>query len=737
MDKQVFKICFAFMISLFWTSSKAQDYRVNAIIGDVSWIRCFDEVPNSASDENLRISTHLNYVVDLLKKGETTPSLILKRIKGIALLEEYINNEVYPQPKAACQTRRPCFIDENSNLCAVGYLIAKTKGIEEAQRINNKYQNNYLLEMQDSGLVLWQQQSGFTLKELAMIQPTYRRIAPLRFQVYNDFSSNLYGIIDSYNNKRTTKPIYKKIIPYAQSNHLFIVLYKGGWGLINAKGEIVIDTEYEEIKHFNTDRQPIFLAHFNDGFDIYDSLSNVIAEIENGRLISYHLNFMVIEENGKQGLMDLKGNRLIDPMYKNIRVEGFVKNRLEGYPKDNNYNRTLFVVQNEDLNYGVLNYKGETLIPIEFSRIERKHFFWMANKNHKTHSFSLLGDPWDLGHISKVERLGYNYNRGLQKVYRGSLCGVVDRQGKWQLPQKYTSIDHQLDFTKAISDSGISVFDYYFKEFIPPNQKNVRRWSNFFLYNNDSLFGVKKIDGSYFIPEQKDSVKFAGFNKQNKALFGFKEKGEWHFKFENGKTINLDGVTSFEFFQRELLKVTIDKKNYLAPIGRDILTPILEIPFKELKVGGNDTYWIRDTDAFVLIKFNSNHPNSFYVLSPTLYDSIYPDVRLEHDNIYLAKKDNKYGLLTYNGSSVLPFEYEEYRLQYYTTLHKKGIFFLKNNKWYYFSMMYNKLELASEEITLLLNESEHGDEINNYQIRLIKKKDLKSYIEPVIYKKRN
>ncbi|MFK7784655.1 MAG: hypothetical protein AB8B56_06060, partial [Crocinitomicaceae bacterium] len=80
---------------------------------------------------------------------------------------EFPSNYDYPDQ------RKPCFRDKNDQICAVGYLVQQTgnedlvKGIEATENYATIY------EMTNSKLADWVDQSGLTLEECAMIQPTY------------------------------------------------------------------------------------------------------------------------------------------------------------------------------------------------------------------------------------------------------------------------------------------------------------------------------------------------------------------------------------------------------------------------------------------------------------------------------------------------------------------------------------------------------------------------------------
>jgi hypothetical protein len=149
---------------------------VNPIIGDVSFMAVFGSRPTIATDENLRVSTHLSYVESLLRKRDVShlsEDLQRKRSNVLDLLRFYRIAGVFPKNFDHAGERVPCFIDVKGTICAVGYLIEQTAGREVAEAINEKFKYSELLSMRDETVDQWIAQSGLTKEECAMIQPTY------------------------------------------------------------------------------------------------------------------------------------------------------------------------------------------------------------------------------------------------------------------------------------------------------------------------------------------------------------------------------------------------------------------------------------------------------------------------------------------------------------------------------------------------------------------------------------
>lgn len=153
---------------------------INAVVGDASLKRIFGFVPTHL-DEQLRIKTHLAYIEQLLRQKDVThlsPMCRNKRLYLLDKLHEYWVEGRFPQNFDFLMERRPCFIDKLGSICAVGYLIEQDIGRDMAEFINIRHKYDYILSINEPELLNWINQSGLTVEECAMIQPTYTPIDP-------------------------------------------------------------------------------------------------------------------------------------------------------------------------------------------------------------------------------------------------------------------------------------------------------------------------------------------------------------------------------------------------------------------------------------------------------------------------------------------------------------------------------------------------------------------------------
>jgi hypothetical protein len=171
------KVClFAMMLITSLAFSQNKLYTVNAVIGDESFIQTFGQIPDHYANEILRIQTHLMFVEQMLRNKNViglTKKQKRNREKALDLLHEYWLNGVFPSNYDYPDERKPCFIDRDGKICAVGYLLEKTAGRNVAEKISLKHKYEYIEEMNDEIVAEWAKEHGLSLEECAMIQPTY------------------------------------------------------------------------------------------------------------------------------------------------------------------------------------------------------------------------------------------------------------------------------------------------------------------------------------------------------------------------------------------------------------------------------------------------------------------------------------------------------------------------------------------------------------------------------------
>lgn len=173
----IFTFCFLFFLYYGKDSETSTNKKtVNALIGDKSFLYTFGELPSEKVPEQIRIKTHLQYVEGILRNqpvDHLSEEQQKNRFTHLNHLREYYQTGQFPHNDDHRDARRPTFISRDGNVCAVGYLIEKSLGRDIVEKINQRYKYAYITDIDAPIFKRWVESSGFTLRELAMIQPMY------------------------------------------------------------------------------------------------------------------------------------------------------------------------------------------------------------------------------------------------------------------------------------------------------------------------------------------------------------------------------------------------------------------------------------------------------------------------------------------------------------------------------------------------------------------------------------
>lgn len=151
----------------------------NHHVGDDGFVEAYGRTPRDHLDaEPLRMHSHFAHVRRIFgERPATKPELEAKRKEILGYFDEYIAKGTTPQ-NAHVPWRTPVFIDDHGTICAVGYLIERTAGRAVAEKIAHEHRYNVLEDIAAAmpEVRAWIDASGFTLEELASIQPGYTPI---------------------------------------------------------------------------------------------------------------------------------------------------------------------------------------------------------------------------------------------------------------------------------------------------------------------------------------------------------------------------------------------------------------------------------------------------------------------------------------------------------------------------------------------------------------------------------
>ncbi len=129
----------------------------------------------SFTEEKDLLRVHFSTVIRELKKRKTEHlSDVQKKNRKthLRILSKYARAGNFPvNYDYSCN--KPCFIDEDGGICAVGQLLIESGKKEFAYFIASNTKYAFIREMNYPELNEWQEGSGFTMEEIALIQPSY------------------------------------------------------------------------------------------------------------------------------------------------------------------------------------------------------------------------------------------------------------------------------------------------------------------------------------------------------------------------------------------------------------------------------------------------------------------------------------------------------------------------------------------------------------------------------------
>ncbi|MEP7218503.1 MAG: hypothetical protein ABI876_06280 [Bacteroidota bacterium] len=133
-------------------------------------------------DQRRQIIARRTYLEDLFRSrdvGGLTRAIRAERVRNLDRIHAYRIAGAFPRNFDYPDRSRPCFIDREGTICAVGYLVEKSVGWGVAEAINRNYQYATIAEMRMPVLDRWIATSGLTRAEVITLQePAMHRRQP-------------------------------------------------------------------------------------------------------------------------------------------------------------------------------------------------------------------------------------------------------------------------------------------------------------------------------------------------------------------------------------------------------------------------------------------------------------------------------------------------------------------------------------------------------------------------------
>lgn len=414
------------------------------------------------------------------------------------------------------------------------------------------------------------------------------------------------------------------------SSETYFSVYKDGkYGVIDSSGNTVIDPSYKELIIIPNSKNDVFLCTYDvdysngtyktkainskneEIFKEYDNIEAIQNIDKNGNIL-YEANALKVQRDGKYGLINLNGKKVLDTQYEELEALQGIENSFK-------------IKQNGK--YGIVNNEGKKIIEAQYEEITN---------------------------LGKDDKSGY-----IVKNTEGKY-GVVDYSAKQVLEPRYDEIKkiNQNDLYVVKQDGKLKVIDKSGNDILTEGFTDIKEilsnQENEFIYTTNEKYGVIKSNGEITINAQYDELK-----QSQKGILIAKKDGKYGvIDLENAEKIPFK-YTSLTYNEVANLYIAEDT-NYNA----DIINSNYEIKLSGIlsKLDTEKGYMklrIGEEDKYYNFKFEEKNIS---------------DV-LPSNTMFLSKKDGKYGFVDKEGKTIVDYIYDdatEQNLYGYAAVKKDG-----------------------------------------------------------------
>ncbi len=384
------------------------------------------------------------------------------------------------------------------------------------------------------------------------------------------------------------------------------------WGVINSKGETIIeptmdemitvpftktdifictyDVDYEnktyKTKVLNSKNQEIFTE-----FDLVEPIEN----IDQNNNSWYEEDVLKVCKNGKYGLIDKKGNTILQPNYEKIYALKGVKN-------------TLILENNGKL--GLCSNKGKVIVEEKYASIlpigeDSKNGYIVVNEEGKYGVIDTSGNNIIEEKYQEISSIAAN---GIYVVKEDGKNKVINKEQSILVEDKFDEIaEINGENIVFIKNKKYGIISTKSEQIVAPEYTYLTyAFSDYYIAKKDSTCGIINLKGEEQIPFEYSSITYR----------------------KDGDIILLDKNDSI---YSEILNTKFEKK----------LTGIIS----ELNEEKGYMRVRLDTDEYKYYNFKFEELDEKSILTS--------------NTIFLSKKDNKYGYVNQKGDVVVDYIYDD------------------------------------------------------------------------------
>ena len=389
----------------------------------------------------------------------------------------------------------------------------------------------------------------------------------------------------------------------------FTVNSNGKWGVINSKGENVIEATNDEIIVIPNNKKDVFVytydVNYTDGsyktkavnasndqlFTTYEKVE-VLSNYNENNSIWYESNCLKVEKDEKYGLIDLNGNEILSCVYDKIETIKGVENSI--------------LIQKDDL-YGVVNASGNIIVEPKYKEVSA-----LTKDYSNGYIVKNAEDKFGIVKIDKSQVIDCKYS-DIKHVY-GNDTYIVKENDKWKFVKSNDDEGTEINYSNVvsinddnfvvISNEKYGIIDEKQDEKVSPDYEYIEyAFLDYYIAKKDGKYGVINLSGETLVSFDYDSLVY---NKDADCLVGTKNDDENAYLLDRSLEIKVSG------------------KNFTVKNGYIRINVDNEYKFYNLK-----------------LEEKSNR-------------DVYPN-----NTLYVAKNDGKYGLVNRDGTLVVSYQYDD------------------------------------------------------------------------------
>lgn len=482
--------------------------------------------------------------------------------------------------------------------------------------------------------------------------------------------NNKYGVIDSKGNKIIETEYENVKIPNPEKD-VFICYKNESTEILNEKKEKIL-TEYENIeplrlKNVQTDLmyEKSVLKYSKDGkYGIINLAGKKItnAIYEEIDTLQFKEGELLVKKDGKYGVINIKGTTLVKPQYDKIEVDKF-------YEEGNGYKKAGYIVSNtteEGYRYGYINIEGKKIIDTKYNDLYRvmeinsDDVYIICAENGK---YGLLKNGKQIIN-NEYQSLVYNESNNTVTALKGKKYGVISINGKTIIPFEYKQIDISGEYIyTTTADDNTKVYDSNGKE------TNIQ--------GNMAIINVENTDYKIYINTQNDKTTYSIYKDEQELTKNKYTYITYLFDNyfiacnENGKLGVIDNSekTQIEFMYNSMQQ--IENTNMIQAVNNS--TKKTEIYSKEMKkICELENATIENNIEYLKI-YNDNE---IKYISKDEKEVENKEV-FKNNKIFAKQQGSKWGFVDANENMIVDYNYDKV-----TEVNKYGFAGIKQNgKW--------------------------------------------------------